>query len=69
WAFKTAHRYRTNHRNRRLSASSFDDDDDDSDGAMSVDSHPIFQNANCVPTKSIGSIDNLRGRYKKTKTT
>ncbi|CAF1170719.1 unnamed protein product [Rotaria magnacalcarata] len=60
WAFKTAHRYRTNHRNRRLSASSFDDDDDDSDGAMSVDSHPIFQNANCVPTKSIGSIDNLR---------
>ncbi|CAF1357891.1 unnamed protein product, partial [Rotaria sordida] len=64
WAFKTAHRYRQNQRNRRPSTSSFDDDD--SDGAMSTDSNAVFSNISCIPTTSthptrtLGSNDNLK---------
>lgn len=69
WAFKTAHRYRQNQRNRRASTSSYDDDDD-SDGAMSVDSSPFFPSATaCVSAgsshqnKTLGSTDNLKGLF------
>ncbi|CAF2460586.1 unnamed protein product [Rotaria sp. Silwood2] len=63
WAFKNAHRYRHNQRNRRPSTSSFDDDD--SDGAMSTDSNALLSNSSCIPTTShatrtLGSTDNLK---------
>ncbi|CAF3448200.1 unnamed protein product [Rotaria sp. Silwood1] len=64
WAFKTAHRYRHNQRNRRPSTSSLDDDD--SDGAMSTDSNVGYSHTSCIPTTSthptrtLGSTDNLK---------
>ena len=66
WAFKTAHRYRHQRRQRRPSTSSLDDDD--SDGAMSVDSNGAYvPPTSCIPTNSThsnrtsGSTDNLKG--------
>lgn len=67
WAFKTAHRYRQQRRQRRPSTSSLEDDD--SDGGISVDSNAMYPTATSGgPTHSnrtLGSTDNLKGLFKR----